>query len=72
MKSPEERAGEWIARAMAMAQVNQMALAARAGMSNVTVCNAVNSKHDIKVSTLIRLIENCGLECELILRPRND
>jgi transcriptional regulator with XRE-family HTH domain len=65
------RAAAWIAKAMAMAGVNQSELARRMGVQASYVSRMLKARNNMPIGTLFRAIDACGLEIvELRVRKK--
>ncbi len=55
---------------MSMGQVTVSELSRRSGVSRPAVGQIYNSKHDCKISTFLRLLDACGVECVVVLQTK--
>ena len=60
--TPEERAAQWIDRAMEVAGISQSELGRRMKQSPANISRLLSGRRDMRVSTLFAAIEGCEFE----------
>jgi transcriptional regulator with XRE-family HTH domain len=62
LRKAGEYSARWVSKAMAEAGVSQLELARRLGIASSGISRAVNGRHDLRLATLLRILDACGLE----------